>query len=114
MSDGNMLSHILLTLAQSRIILSILVGGTLSSSSLMRDARISGSTWKKERALLFRMGLLSCAERRMTQDDKIRRVKFYSLTEKGNEVARHLRTIAYLLTRDQAPEISNPVEEIVA
>lgn len=104
-----LISHVLLTLVQSRIILSIFVGGTMASSTLTANARISGSTWKKEKTLLIQMGLLSYSERKEIHEDGIRRVKYYSLTEKGNQVAVHVGTIANLLGQDHLLETKEPL-----
>ena len=87
----------LLSGVQSRIVLSILVGGTLGVSSLVKLARISGSTWKKESALLLGMGLVSFVERKEMHEDGVRRTKYYVLTEKGNRIANHIKTISNLL-----------------
>ncbi|MCL4519081.1 MAG: hypothetical protein M1587_07785 [Thaumarchaeota archaeon] len=95
-------------MVQSRIILSIFIGGTVGASSLLRIARISGSTWKKEKALLIQKGLLSYVKRKEIRDDGIRQVKCYSLTEKGNEVARHVGMIAHLLGQERLPEANTP------
>ena len=106
------MQEVLLTGVQSRIVLSILVSGTLGVSSLVKLARVSGSTWKKERSLLLRMGLVSFVERKEMHEDGIRRTKYYSLTEKGNQIADHVRTISNLLghrelTIEKAPGFIN-------
>ena len=81
----------------------------MASSSLTRRARISGSTWKKEKAILIQMGLLSYVERKEIHEDGIKRIKYYSLTEKGKEVAAHVGKIAKLLGQDSLLETCGPL-----
>ena len=84
----------------------------MASSSLTRRARISGSTWKKEKAILIQMGLLSYVERKEIHEDGIKRIKYYSLTEKGKEVAAHDGKIAKQLGQDSLLEISGRLDMI--
>lgn len=96
-------------MVQSRIILSLFIGGAIGSSSVLRVARISGSTWKKEKNLLIEKGLVSYSKRREIREDGVRQVKNYSLTEKGIEVARHVRMIAHLLGQEKFLETDAPM-----
>lgn len=89
------------------------MGGTIGSSSLKRVTRISGSRWRQERAQLIEMGLMSFAERREIREDGVRRVKYYSLTKKGIEVAKHVQEMGHLLVRDHFPEIRKPLAKII-
>ena len=84
----------------------MLIGGAIGSSSLKRATRISGSRWRHERDQLVGMGLLNCSEKREIREDGIRRVKYYFLTKKGVEVARHVQAMTDLLVEDHAPEVS--------
>ncbi len=43
------------------------------------------------------MGLVTFVERKEMHEDGIRRTKYYILTEKGNRIANHIRTISNLL-----------------
>jgi hypothetical protein len=78
----------------------LLFSGALGSSSVMKSARISGSTWKKERTLLLRMGLLGYRDTMEMREGGIRRTKYYFLTEKGKEVAGHIQSVSHLLHKD--------------
>ena len=58
------------------------------------------------------MGLLDCAERREFHEDGIRRVKYYSLSERGHEIAMHVRSISHLLVQHETVEIPHPMPVI--
>jgi len=91
---------ILLPLVQSRILLSLLLENSLSSSSLMKKCRMSGSTWKKESALLVDSGLIGFEERKIMGESGIVRAKSYFLTRKGKELAKQLKGVSEMIGED--------------
>jgi hypothetical protein len=95
-----MSNPILLPLVQSRILLSLLLEDNLLSSSVMRKCRISGSTWKKESALLVASGLIGFEERKILGASGIVRGKSYFLTRKGKELAKQIRNVSDLIGED--------------
>ena len=64
--------------------------------------------------LLVQMGLMSYNEKKEIRDDGIRRVKYYSLTQKGIEVARHIQAMTHLLVHEHLPEAARPIVRIGA
>ncbi len=59
------------------------------------------------------MGLISCMARREIREDGIRQVKYYALTDKGVEVARHVQAMTVLLAENDFEETEKVIGEIV-
>ncbi len=95
--------HIILSLVQTRIILALLLGENVATTSVLRVARISGTTWSREREVLANMGLINGSERKVFVEGGVRRVKNIQLTEKGREIARHIQSIHQIIEQSESP-----------
>lgn len=83
-----------LSAVQSRILLALLLEGSLGSSQILRVVGISGSSWAKEKRFLVSSGLLACrVSRELTERGVIRKLEF-ALTTRGKQVAQSLLIIS--------------------
>ena len=88
------MEQLVLSAVQSRILLSLLTEGPLSSSSILHVVGISGSSWAKEKRFLVSSGLLECkVSREITEKGVVRKMEFL-LTRRGRQVAQNLLVIS--------------------
>lgn len=60
------------------------------------------------------MGLISCIARKEIRIEGIRQVKYFALTDKGIEIARHVQAMTLLLSSSDFQGTENVIEQIAA
>ncbi len=97
-----MLSHFVFTAVQAKILLALLFGGTLSSSTVLKRVGISGTSWAKEKQALISLGLVgSNTKKEFTSKGITRKTEFY-LTKKGRLVSQNLAAISQVSLTEMA------------
>ncbi len=94
-----MLEDLVLSAVQSRILLSLLIEGPMSSNSILRVVGISGSSWAKEKRFLISSELLDCRMSRMMTERGIMRRMEFMLTRRGRHVSQNLLAISASIHR---------------
>ena len=89
-----MLEDLVLSAVQSRILLSLLLEGPLSSNSILRVVGISGSSWAKEKRFLITSELLDCRVSRVMSERGVMRKMEFMLTRRGRHVSQNLLAIS--------------------
>jgi predicted transcriptional regulator len=96
-----LLEHLFLTAVQARIILTIFFQEGIGTASLVQSSRISGSAWAKQSRILAEYGVLASEEKKILIGKRMRKVRHYTLTAKGNQIARSIQEISHLLQNRQ-------------
>jgi hypothetical protein len=94
-----MLDLVLLTAVQSRILLALMMDGSLGTASLLRAVGISGRTWAKEKRRLESLGLLTAVNEKKFTKHGIRNAKLHYLTNDGFKVASLVKEISIIVER---------------
>jgi predicted transcriptional regulator len=89
-----MISEIVFTAVQSRILLALFLEGSIGTTSLLNSVGISGKTWSREREKLEASGLLTSREEKRFSRSGVKVVKSHELTEKGTQIARSIKEIS--------------------